>query len=137
MQQDLYRRYQKVEAMTSSSLTQVAIIFEHCAQLIRHIKKGIADNNIESRFQYSDKAMMILQNLQGAFEVERSQEGKLLHHFCQTIINALIYLNFTPTQETCDQLIEMLLEMSHLWREAEQGMPAPSREVSEQVMVQL
>ncbi len=121
MQQNLYRRYQRIEAITASPLTQVAILFEHCAQLIRQAKKAIEEHDVESRFQHSDKAMMVLHNLQGAFDVENSVEGKELHQFCQTIIDALVHLNFQPSLSMCDQLMEMLLEMSHLWRDADRG----------------
>jgi flagellar biosynthetic protein FliS len=137
MQANPYNRYQKIEAITASPLTQVAILFEHCAQLIRLVKKAIEDQQVESRFQYCDKTMMILQNLQGAFDVEKSVEGKELHHFCQTIINALIYLNFQPDTATCDQLLDMLLDMSHVWREADRGAQTPSPQPQEATTLQL
>ncbi|WP_010297301.1 flagellar export chaperone FliS [Candidatus Odyssella thessalonicensis] len=113
------RTYRRVEAMTASKIAQVAILLEHCAELLRRTKVAIEVKDYEQRYLCTEKVMVILSSIQSSLAIETSAEAVELNAFFNTMIIALLDINLKQEAALCEKVEFALAEMASIWRLAD------------------
>ncbi|AZL16437.1 flagellar export chaperone FliS [Rickettsiales endosymbiont of Stachyamoeba lipophora] len=113
-----YQSYAVAQQNNKSEIDKIIMLFEGAIKLMAQARVAVEQNEIELRFNVSDKVSQIFQGLINILDFDKGGEiSEILRQFYSYIIMKVLQINHEPNVESCDQVIEQMTEMLDAWKD--------------------
>ncbi|MBN8828573.1 MAG: flagellar export chaperone FliS [Sphingobacteriia bacterium] len=124
MDEDISRKFNAyLNAQTTvNKVQQVIMLYNGIIKHITKVKEAIAENDIQSRYNFLDKAAAIILGLQTSLDFDKGGEvSKLLDNYYYSIYMRIMSIHNTNSIEMCDQIIKELKMMKESWEDIDKS----------------
>ncbi len=131
-----YRSYSKNQLDNDAPGDQVAALFDKAAEHISKAAKAIAENDIQARFDYSQKTMAIMEGLLASLNrdtPERAEAAASLEAYYRSMIMMIGRVNVYNDPQVCHSLEKGFRSMAEFWRDAARILAAQQIEIESHV----
>lgn len=126
-----YRSYSKNQLDNACPGDQIAALFEKAAEHIANAGKAIDSDDVQGRYDYSQKTMAILEGLLACLNrdtPERAEAAASLEIYYKTMIMMISRVNIFNDKKTCESLESSFRDMAEFWRDAARQIAAQQNE---------
>jgi flagellar biosynthetic protein FliS len=117
-----YKSYRSNQLDTAAPGVQIAALFDKAAVHIKNAADAITQNDVQSRFDYSQKALNIMEGLLACLNretPERAAAALSLEAYYRTMIMMIGRVNVFNDLEGCNSLEKSFRDMAEFWRDAD------------------
>ncbi|MBI1275713.1 hypothetical protein GC177_07050 [bacterium] len=115
-----YNAYRFARATTSKT-RQVVMLYETALAELLKARQAMEKNDIEARWNHSDKAMQIMLGLQQALDFDQGGEvSELLYDFYTGVTNNIHRMQRYNNLKACDHAMTKLKDMLQSWKNIDQ-----------------
>lgn len=105
---------------TVNKTRQVVMLYDGVIRFVKQTKEAILTGNIESRYNYIEKACSVISGLQSSLDFEQGGTiAGLLDDYYFSIYMRLMSLHRSINPELCDQIIHELKMMRDAWEDVD------------------
>lgn len=125
-----YSSYSTNSARYASAGIQVAMLLAAAARHMEAARDSMKQNDIEGRFNATEKCALIISGLRGCLNretPEAEQMAKVLDDYYSRILAFLTQINVKNDLPLCENVVESLRTMSTTWREIQARADAEAR----------
>lgn len=115
------KQYTSANHATENKARQVVMLYDGAINYVNKVKFALENNDIETRYNFIEKATNIINGLQASLDFEKGGEiAKLLDDYYFSIYMRLTSINFSNNIEICESVIKELKMMRDAWVEVEE-----------------
>jgi flagellar biosynthetic protein FliS len=130
-----YKSYSTNQIDNACPGEQIAALFDMAAEHIIKASEAIAQNDIQARYDYSQKALAIIEGLMACLNrdtPERAQAASSLELYYTMMITMISRINIYNDPAICLSLESSFKDMANFWRNAVIQLSTPQNDICEQ-----
>ena len=116
------RAYQKVQVMTSGGVRLVVLLYEGVIKFNRLAARAVRDGDINGRSNYINRSAAIINELQGALDMERGGEiARNLRDLYAYCLVRLMEANMNNSAARIEEVTALFTELKRGWEAVAAG----------------